>query len=491
MATFNKSTKNSNIVTNNEGHAAYAYDQKTRLATEVMTSFMNEPKFYGDNTATLIADAIEVAKTDPEFVAKLVGYTRNVCNMRSTSHALVAVLAATVKGEPFVRRTIKSAVVRGDDVTNILATYMALFGNPIPNSLRRGLKDAIENLDNHGIAKYTAKNHSVTMADAIKICHPAASNPARKALYHQVIDGTVKVPTSWRTETYDLGNTAEAWNKLMAEGNLPYMAALRNINNVAKTGGDIRALADIIGNRDHARASRQLPFRFLSAYDTARRLYDIPEDDAKYLLAALENAFAATYDNLDRLPGTTVIAIDTSGSMTYNTVSEKSSMTIAKIAATLGICLQAISDDAHVIAFDSNARYLHVEADEKPLDFVYSMRFPGGSTNMASVFELIEKLDIDADRIIILSDNEVNGYSWYRNSRNKDMIQRKLTKYRVRVGHDVWCHAWDLQGYGTTQFAGPFVNILTGWSERGLALIAMAERGEASLIADVEAMPLP
>ena len=95
---------------------------------------------------------------------------------------------------------------------------------------------------------------------------------------------------------------------------------------------------------------------------------------------------------------------------------------------------------------------------------------------------------------MILSDNEVNavGYNWYGSSyeRGTKAIQSNLEKYRKKVGHDVWCHAIDLMGYGTSQFIGTKTNVMAGWSEQVLRFVALAEQGFGGLVSEIEAMEL-
>lgn len=54
----------------------------------------------------------------------------------------------------------------------------------------------------------------------------------------------------------------------------------------------------------------------------------------------------------------------------------------------------------------------------------------------------------------------------------------------------MWCHAIDLQGYGTQQFAGPQVNVIAGWSEQVLRFVMLAENGVGSLLDEVRAVEL-
>jgi len=82
---------------------------------------------------------------------------------------------------------------------------------------------------------------------------------------------------------------------------------------------------------------------------------------------------------------------------------------------------------------------------------------------------------VDADRIIVISDNECNGSYWSK------PIQSLADEYRNKSGNDLWVHAIDLMGYGTQQFHGPKTNIIAGWSEKVFDFIKLAEQGEGTL----------
>lgn len=65
-------------------------------------------------------------------------------------------------------------------------------------------------------------------------------------------------------------------------------------------------------------------------------------------------------------------------------------------------------------------------------------------------------------------------------------VQALADAYRNRTGNDIWVHAIDLQGYGTQQFHGKKTNIISGWSEKVFAFIALAEQGEGNLEKTIE-----
>ena len=52
MSKFNNEATNKTV--NNCGHTAYAMPDKDKLLTQVLTSFFNEEKFYGDNSGEII-----------------------------------------------------------------------------------------------------------------------------------------------------------------------------------------------------------------------------------------------------------------------------------------------------------------------------------------------------------------------------------------------------------------------------------------------------
>lgn len=86
---------------------------------------------------------------------------------------------------------------------------------------------------------------------------------------------------------------------------------------------------------------------------------------------------------------------------------------------------------------------------------------------------------INADRIIVLSDNMNNSWLW---GNSNSATQHYADEYRRISGNDIWVHGVDLQGYGTQQFHGKKTNIIAGWSERVLDFILLAEQGEDTLV---------
>ena len=485
MASLNKTARESMRTVNHEGHVAYRMDDALKLLTMALTTMFGEPKFYGDNTDELIKLAEKLcSKGKGEFVAKLAVWARTKGNLRSVSHALVAVVAHRCKGKEYVRKAVETvASQRGDDGTEILATYAALYGKPFPNALRRGVRDALSGMSAFDIAKYQSSSREFKLRDTLRITHPVPRDQEAAEAMSACLSGTLPKPKGWETELSARGNNAEVWNELISEKRLGYMALLRNLRNMVGAGADVAPVLKVLSNPTAVRKSRQLPFRFYSAW----RELDSAGMCSTRISSVLDAAMQASCDNVDRLHGRTAILIDTSGSMSA-TVSARSLVTCRDIAAVLGAIASHISDDAWVCQFDTNASPLSFIGSSILAD-VRAVPFAGGGTDMAKGFQCLMESGFDADRIIVISDNEVNGGRWGWGGQ-MTAVQRELDVYRAKVGHDVWCHAIDLQGYGTQQFMGHQVNVIAGWSEQLLRFLMLTENGFGDQLDEVMAIEL-
>lgn len=469
MSKFN-AQKNMRTV-NSCGHAAYVMPEKQKLVTQVLTSFFNEEKFYGDNTADMVKTIKAVIEQDPEFVAKLAVFARREFNMRSVSHVLAAYLAHEPAGKRYARKVVNRICVRGDDATEIMSFYLSTFGKPIPNSLRRGLKDVLERFDIYTLAKYKGAGKAVKMRDLVALCRPAPKSNAAALAFKMLLAGTLDPPYTWEVEISKYGNNKETWERLIASKKVGHMAILRNLRNIIKAKpSNLDDALTWMTDPAAVMRSKQLPFRFLSAYKA------VADVGTSRIFRILEQACMSSLENMPRLPGTTAIFLDVSGSMSSH-VSEKSHIRCYEIGALIGLMANRICDDSVFYTFNNSASKYQFSGDEPLLKTATEFRC-GGDTNMAAPFEMLKSSGLKVDRIIVISDNECNSVStWF----SRKPVQAVVDDYRRATGSNCWVHAIDLMGYGTQQFAGPKTNIIAGWSEKVFDFIRLAEQGEGSL----------
>ena len=474
MSKFNKATTIKTA--NKSGHTAYAMPDKSKLVTQVMCSFINESKFYGDNSKEMQETIKSVIKTDPQFVANLAVFARREFNMRSVSHVLIAHLAHEVDGKPFTRRAVKAVCLRGDDATEVMACYLDLFGKPIPNALRKGLEDVLQGFDEYTLAKYKGDGKAVKMRDLLCLCRPAPKTAEQSDMWKRCLNNELEIPYTWETELSAKGNNAKTWKELVDSGKVGYMALLRNLRNILNANpSNVNKVLETIQNPEAVRRSKQLPFRYLSAYKELEGI------GGSRVFDALENAVEASIANLPAIPGTTVIAVDVSGSMN-SPVSAKSKVRCFEIAMMLGLIANKICDNSYFYTFNNTITKYPLSSRSGVLSTVTNSRC-GGGTDMYLPFNKMINDHIKADRVIILSDNECNSGGGYY---SRGTVQQLADEYRRRTGNDIWVHAIDLQGYGTQQFCGAKTNIIAGWSEKVFEFIRLAEQGEGNLEKTIE-----
>lgn len=472
MAKFNQTQT---IKTQNKsGHSAYSMTAKSKLVTQVLTSFFNENKFYGDNSAEMQETIKSVIATDPKFVANLAVFARREFNMRSVSHILIAYLSHEVNGKPYARKAINAVCVRGDDATEIMACYLELFGKPIPNALKKGIADAMQRFDEYTLAKYKGNGKSVKMRDLLCLCRPTPKNEAQSDMWKRLLNNELEIPYTWETELSKNGNNAKTWENLIASEKVGYMALLRNLRNILNANPkNVNKVLDTIQNPEMVKRSKQLPFRYLSAYKELENI------GGSRVFDALENAVEASVENMPKLEGTTVIAVDTSGSMS-SAISAKSTVKCYEIAMMLGLIANKICENSIFYTFDTAIKKHPVSRRNGVLYTTIHSASCGGGTRMHLPFVAMIQEKINADRVIVISDNECNGGYWSK------PVQSLADEYRKLTGNDIWVHAIDLQGYGTQQFHGKKTNVIAGWSEKVFSFIKLAEQGEGNLERTIE-----
>lgn len=476
---FNKSTVNKNLTVNKSGHKAYAMTDKVKLTNAVLTTLFNETKFYGDTSREIIRLAEKIAVKDPRFISNLARYARKVYHLRSVSHILTCIVAKTVESKQYIKETLYDVVERPDDILEVLSCYLGMYGKPIPNGLKKAINDNIRKFNVFNIAKYNGKNKELKFKHVLSLTHPKPENEAEEYLFNAIMNDTLKTPITWETQLSARGNTKEVWEELIEGNKLGYMAMLRNLNNILYAQpANIQEVYDKLSNEQLVLKSKQLPFRFMSAYKAVsanekrtNKVFDVIEQAAKYSIK-----------NLPRLEGKTVIAIDTSGSMGC-TISGRSDVKCSDIAALLGVLASKISDEFIVFTFDTSLYRKDISSTCDILSTAKTISCNGGGTRLELPLQEMLRSNIYADRFIILSDNEIN--SGYRDGFVKT-CQSLVDQYRSTINKDLWVHAIDLQGYGTQQFIGNKTNIIAGWSDKVLDYISKVERGLDNQVKDIE-----
>lgn len=479
---------------NKQGYKAYGLPEELRLIT-MLNTLKIQPQFYRSENDQMrdLRDLIErIGIRDPKFVAQCIVYSRCMGEgMRSINHLAAALVAPFVSGQEWAKRFYGlfdktnqrgGCIFRVDDMSEIKDAYSALNTGTLSNAMKKGFAKVIESLDTYQMCKYKK-----TVIDIANLVHPKYSKAVIQTesgesmrTLDALMQGINVSADTWEVAQSEAGQEvakavkegkltqqeadevlaeakADNWEALLAEGKLPIMAALRNVRNIMKNPRKemITNLCKLITDADKIRKGLILPIHFDLAYEVVMNEFarvDYSPNVQQALLKGYENSIP----NLAKaLPGKTCIIVDCSGSMHmgvkvngksligvewangtgdpryHTTCSYKAGLIAATIAKATGADIIRFGSDADWYTYSKHANLFKLAKDISIAN--------KGTTNLACAFGLLVRSRRAYDRIIVISDNEING-------------QVVSLAYKQYI-HDVcspYIYACDLAGYGTT-----------------------------------------
>lgn len=474
MSKFNRKSSGTKTV-NLAGGEAFKETPKLEFVSILLTSFLKD-KFYETENETMkrVINLIDTIK-DKKFVAKAGIYARTKFGMRSVSHLVAGQIAKIVKGEDWTKRFFDKVVYRVDDITEILSFYLFTYGKPIPNSLKKGLNQALGRFDEYAIAKYRGENSELSLVDAVNLIHPKPTEKNKVAL-EKLVKGTLKSKDTWEIELTQAGQKAkteeektelkkQSWVKLIKEKKIKYFALLRNLRNIIEQAPEVLDEAlKILVDEKLINESLVLPFRYSTAYNEIEQM-----SSTQKVLKAISKAIDISLQNVPKFEGDTLVVLDCSGSM-------------AGQPAQIGSLFTSIlvkTNDADLILFSDMAKYKTVNSMDSTLTIANSINFATGGTNFHAIFETANK---KYDRIIILSDMQ----GWI----GGNAPVKTFNKYKERTNANPIIYSFDLNGYGTLQFPERNIYCLAGFSEKIFDIMKFLETDKEALIHEIEKIEL-
>lgn len=476
MARFNEPTATKRVV-NRAGGEAFDQPTEMKLVSLLLTSFVKNQYYRtADQQLDEIVQLVQ-AIPDKRFAAQAAVFARNEFGMRSITHALAGEIGATVKGQQWTKDFFNAIARRPDDVTEILAYYMGKHGKIVPNAMKKGLGQALTRYDAYQLAKYQGKGKSVSLVDAVNLCHPKHTEQLG-----MLVAGKLAPANTWETKLTQAGQQAEdaddlaerksqAWGELIASRKLGYFALLRNLRNILQQAPEsLDSAVDMLVDERLIRRSLVMPFRYIVALKEFRSL----SGDARKVILALSRAVDISLANVPDFPGNTLICVDVSGSMQRG----GQTATPAEIASLFAAALYK-ANNADLMLFTTDAKYFSPNPADSTLtiaDRIISNAIPRG-TNFHAPIQLANKA---YDRIIFLSDMQ----GWI----NYNAPTGTLAQYERKCGVRPSIYSFDLAGYGDMQFPADRVLCLAGFSEKTFEVMALLEQDKNALINKIKAV---
>jgi hypothetical protein len=476
MSKFNKVSTPKNRTTNLAGGKAYTLSDKQELVTILLTSFLQN-QFYRSESDTLSRVKELISKIDDKkFIAKLAIFSRNTYGMRSITHVTAGELAKSVKGENWTRKFYEKVVYRVDDILEVLSYYLGTYGKPLPNSLRRGLADSVSKFDEYQLAKYKGSNKKLSLIDAFNLIRPKPRE-GMETTFKKLMNDELVGKDTFESELSKAGQEDDkesakesAWEKLIIEKKIGYMALLKNIRNIANQSPKVLDKAlEMLVDDNLIKKSKVLPIRFLTAIETlSKEDFDAKRDILVSFSIALEKSLC----NVPKFEGKTCVVLDESASMTWEDGGKP--WRIGSVFAGI-LCKE---NNADLITFANNARYIEYNPLDSLSTIIKTLNPSCGGTNLASAFQEMNK---KYDRIVILSDMQ----SWIKCSPN-----REYNDYCKNYDCSPFIYSWDLAGYGSSQFPESKIALLAGFSDKVFDLMEIVEQDKDALIKEIESVEL-
>ncbi|MQY33320.1 hypothetical protein SRB17_12810 [Streptomyces sp. RB17] len=459
-----------------EGGRGHERDARSELFLLAVSNFVTRSTFYESGTdrddrfAKLVRD---LAVTDPDWTAGLLGWLRGEGHMRTASivgaaEYVHARLAAGATDGPSNRQVVDSVLQRPDEPGELLAYWTSTYGRAVPKPVKRGVADAVRRLYHaKSLLKYDTASKGYRFGDILNLVHaaPDPDKPWQGALFQYALDRRhhpetaappaplpvltahrelMALPVGERRAVVTSPGGAErlaaaglTWEALAGwlqgpmdkaawEAVIPSMGAMalvRNLRNFDEAGVSDEVAARVaarISDPEQVARSRQFPFRYLAAYRHAPSLrWSYP----------LERALGHSLANVPALPGRTLVLVDRSGSMFWAQSRDRSELTRADAAAIFGTALALRAADADLVQFGSTSDKVRFRKGESVLKILERFGNLGGTDTTDALRRHYRK----HDRVLIVTDEQ------YAPNRHGDPTEQIPARVPV--------YTWNLEGY--------------------------------------------
>lgn len=479
MSKFNTVAIDNSKTNNYEGGVSYKItDAKKAFINVIITSIFNADKFYESQESrfnTIFKLVKELATDDKLFLYKSLVYLRKNAYLRSAAHIVSVALAMNIKEDPNLRKAIRTALVRPDDLTEIFSLWKSI--NPdknLPIGVRRAFADLLVKFDDYQLKKYSMQNKTTKLKDIVKLCHPKKD---MKKLIEDKLPNINTVQTKFASGE----NKAVAMSDMINSNELGYMALLKNIKNFLEdnpSDEQFNNMIKLLSDANRARNAKILPFRFFDAFSSlfATSTSEFRIKEVKDVLNKVFFELADTVTVSDENEKVAIL-LDESGSMS-------SIFNIAKVMAAL----LAKNQNNITYSFATECRTLDNELES--LSNLYKFDARGGGTNVYAPLDNLISTNTYVDKIVIFTDMQLYETSGWAEV-DSEKFEDKLKIYRT-INPYVKVLWWDLAGYnvGTPCKLNSDILTVSGYSDKMLEIVGKIFKNENALIDEIMSIEL-
>jgi 60 kDa SS-A/Ro ribonucleoprotein len=518
---------------NHECAPAYHRSLREQVLQVLMTGMLSDT-FYASG-AKLGAEATNVllkARTEcPDFLAKALVYARNDGFMKSVPVLGLAVLSGGRGRTRSLFESVFPQVVRTPD--DLRSFVVLCKSGTIPGRkglggvARQAVREWLQNLSEYHALKYgSAASREITLRDILRLTHPSPSSAALSERFGWLIRGSEQsLELNSQIKAFEALKQATSEEEVVAlvrQGRLPYevvvpaakqmtpaiweqlfhlapyMNLLRNLvtftrHGVFQSSANVEAAVKRLTNPEAVKHSKVLPFRF---YDAWKR-YVQTDGNEGAIADALRAALELSFCNMPSLGNRTVaIGPDTSGSMSWTPISERSSTQCIDIAGIFtGALMRRVEDRAIPLPFDTR---VHTDLGLSARDDILVTadrisKIGGGGTAVGAPVQHLLDRKIKVDAFVGITDNVDwayghQGYGYECRGSFLDLWR----SYRREVAPEARAYLVTVAPYleAVAPSGEKGVRFIYGWSDRVLNYITHDLESGSGQVQAVEQMKL-
>lgn len=412
---------------------------------------------------------------DVEKTLQLAASLRNEDLIRSTPQVILvrAAMHKNSKGTGLVKKYANQICKRGDEPAAVISYLISTYGKdtPIPNSIKKSLKEILESFNDYEISKYKMENNFVKTRDVVNLVH------AYSASIDKLMKGNAKQEKTWNSIVSNANKkektNTEIWTDALK--GMPHMALLRNLRNLITNNVDETLYLDKLLNG--VEGGKQLPFRYYSAYKFIKNMA------SSKVLDTLEECLEISFKNAPHFKGKTMVLSDNSGSAWGTLTSDLGTMHVAEIGNLMAVMTAKMSDDGEIGIFGDRLDIIPVRKKQSIFDLLDKCtksgeNIGGGTENgIWLFFDKALKNKEHYDNIFVYSDMQAgygglygedpSEYSKYKvNGSHYINVPKLINEYRKTVNPNVMVYLIQTAGYKDILIPEYFDKtfILGGWS---------------------------
>lgn len=468
---------------NHAGGKAYSLSAKHTLAQLAATGCLQQTYYVsGKEQLTKVVEAAH--KVEPRFIAQVAIYTRERGLMKDMPALLLAILSGT--DSTLFRKAFPRVVTDG----RMLRTFVQIMrsgqtGRKSLGSAPKQLVSAwITNQDPESLFRATVGNDP-SLADVIKMVHPAPRTVEQEALFQYIIGKHGKemhLPQLVRDfELYKVQREgappavpfqmltaleldAAAWTQIAKT--MSWTQLRMELNTLKRHGVfDQEGMTDLIAAKIddpvQVRRAKVFPYQIMTAWNAVKG--NIPERVTSALESAVEEA---THNVPEYTEKRIRVLVDVSGSMSGPVTGKRKGATTSvrciDVATLIGVTLARRNPGTLVIPFDTSAHMnFHIDPGAGIFDNATKLAgYLGGGTACAEPLRVLNSRRDSGDLIVMVSDAESWADTWgaYRGGTT---LMQEWEAYRAR-NTGAKMVSIDLTPSDTSQTTNRPANLLVG-----------------------------